>query len=168
MRSLAAILKFCGQREVWNQDLSVNPRVFSFSSGKTLGTRWRSLVGFSGSFRFPTIYDCISSRHFSIFERRTSMQPKVELFPFLIWNRIRAYWKSWEAQITKNSEGYPFPQGNYKQNRLPGFSFTPYISALRQNLLWLVWPTNLSVFAKTPSERMFLFSVFLSLLPVKV
>ena len=73
----------------------------------------------------------------------------------------------WHKSL-RTPRGIPFPGVIISRNRLPGFSFTPYISVLRQNLLWLVWPMNLSVFAKTPSERMFLFSVFLSLLPVKV
>ena len=86
-----------------------------FPMRRLWGRGWDLSSDFPEVFEFPTIYDCISSRHFSIFERRTSMQPEVELFPFLIWNRIRAYWKSREAQITKNSEGYTFPRGNYKQ-----------------------------------------------------
>ena len=78
------------------------------------------------------LYDCIS--HFSIFERRTSTRPEVGLFPFLVWNRIQAYWKIREAQFTENCEGYPLPGVIISKNRLPGFSFTPYISVLRQNL----------------------------------
>ena len=49
--------KICGQREVWNQDLSLIPRVFSFSNEKTLGTRLKSLFAsdFPKVFEFPTI-----------------------------------------------------------------------------------------------------------------
>ena len=71
-------------REVWNQDLSVNPRVFSFPNEKTLGTKLRSLVGFSGSFRISNYLRLYFITTFQHFERRTSMQPEVELFPFLI------------------------------------------------------------------------------------
>ena len=64
---------------------------------------------------FAIVFHHVRTRHFSIFERHTSTQPEVVLFPFLVWNRIRAYWKSRAAKITENSEGYPFPRDNYKQ-----------------------------------------------------
>ena len=89
-------------------------------------------------------------------------------FPF--WSEIESgpTVKAGRHKSLRTPKGIPSAGVIISKNRLPGFSFTPYISVLRQNLLWLVWPMNLSVFAKTPSERMFLFSVFLSLLPVKV
>ena len=89
---------------------------------------------------------------------------------FLVWSEIESgpTGKAGWHKSLRTPRGIPSPAVIVSRNRLPGFSFTPYISVLRQNLLWLVWPMNLSVFAKTPSERMLLFSVFLSLLPVKV
>ena len=93
---------------------------------------------------------------------------KWDFFPF--WSEIESgpTGKARRHKSLRTPRGIPSPGVIISRNHIPGFSFTPYISVLRQNLLWLVWPMNLSVFAKTPSERMFLFSVFLSLLPVKV
>ena len=113
--SLAAILKFAVSMRSGTEISPSTPESSRFPMRRLWGRCWDLSSDFPEVFEFPTIYDCISSRHFRIFERRTSVQPEVELFPFLIWNRIRAYWKSREAQITKNSEVYPFRWGNYKQ-----------------------------------------------------
>ena len=168
MFSLAAIIKFAVSLRSGTKISPSTPGSSRFPMSRLWGRGWDLSSDFPEVFEFPTIYDCISSHHFSIFERRSSTQPEGEPCPFLIWNRIRAYWKSREAQSLRTPKGIPSPGVIISKNRLPGFTFTPYISVLRQNLLWLVWPTNLSVFAKTPSERMSLFSVFLSMLPVKV
>ena len=142
MCSLWRHFKIWSQREVWNQDLSLIARVFSFSNEKTLGTRLKSRLRFSESFRIsnhPSIfiisrllsshspqnlklqnvfrtlrlYLITSFQHFWTTHAWT--QPEVGLFPCLVWNRIQACWKSRAAQVTKNSEGYPFPRDNLKK-----------------------------------------------------
>ena len=51
---------------------------------------------------------------------------------------------------------------------VPGLNLTPYTSALKQNLLWLLVPTNRSNPVNIPSKRMFFFSVFLSIFPANI
>ena len=94
-----------------------------FPMSRLWGRGWDLSSDFPEVFEFPTIYDCLSSHHFSIFERRSSTQPEGEPCPFLIWNRIRAYWKSREAQSLRTPKGIPSPRGNYKQKSFTWLCF---------------------------------------------
>ena len=51
---------------------------------------------------------------------------------------------------------------------VPGLNLTPYTSALKQNLLWLLVPTNRSNLVNIPSKRIFFFSMFLSVFPANI
>ena len=166
--SLAAILKFAVSVKSWTKISPSTPGSSRFPMRRLWGRCWDLSSDFPEVFEFPTIYDCISSRHFSILNDARQCNRKWNFFPF--WSEIESgpTGKAGRHKSPRTPRSIPSPGVIISTSRLPGFSFTPYISVLRQNLLWLVWPTNLSVFAKTPSERMFLFSVFLSLLPVKV
>ena len=84
MRSLEAILKFAVSVKSGTRISPSTPGSSRFPMGRLWGRGGDLSSDFPEVFEFPTIYDCISSRHFSILERRTSMQPEVELFPFLI------------------------------------------------------------------------------------
>ena len=157
----------------WNLS---SPRIFrkfsNFQQSKHLHSVSVTVLSFTPKFRitkccsyFMIVFDHVISAILNDARQRNRNWDF-----FLVWSEIESgpTGKAGWHKSLRTPRVIPSPAVIISKNRLPGFSFTPYISVLRQNLLWLVWPMNLSVFAKTPSERMFLFSVFLSLLPVKV
>ena len=166
--SLAAILKFAVSVKSGTKISPSTPGSSRFPMRRLWGRGWDLWSDFPEVFEFPTIYDCISHDISAFLKDARQCNRKWNFFPF--WSEIESgpTGKAGRHKSLRTPRGIPSPGVIISKNRLPGFSFTPYISVLRQNLLWLVWPMNLSVFAKTPSERMFLFSVFLSLLPAKV
>ena len=165
--SLAAILKFAVSVRSGTKISPSTPGSSRFPMRRLWGRCWDLSSHFPEVFEFPTIYDCISLISAFLNDARQCNR-KSTFFPF--WSEIESgpTGKAGRHKSPRTPRSIPSPGVIISTNRLPGFSFTPYISVLRQNLLWLVWTTNLSLFAKTPSEKMFLFSVFLSLLPVKV
>ena len=193
---LGGHFKICGQRAVWTKisasspgssrfpmrrlwrrgwNLS-SPRIFrkfsNFQQSQHLHNFSVTVLSFTPKFKitkccsyFTIVFDHVIS---AFLNDARQCNRKWNFFSFWSETESRPTGKAGRQKSLRTPRGIPSARVIISKNRLPGFSFTPYISVLRQNLLWLVWPMNLSVFAKTPSERMFLFSVFLSLLPVKV
>ena len=81
------------------------------------------------------LYDCISSRHLAFLNDARQRNRKWDFFPF--WSEIESgpTGKAGRHKSLRTPRGIPSPGVIISKNRLPGFSFTPYISVLRQKLL---------------------------------